>query len=93
MKNFEFKIWKIPFILFLMMFTWQSANAQGMKVEGVVLDGNGETVIGASVVLKENASVGTITDIDGKFQLNVPNNNSVLVISYEIGRASCRERV
>ena len=82
MKNITFRIQKIPFMLFLMMFAWLSASAQSLKVEGVVLDNNGETVIGASVVLKDNASIGTITDIDGKFQLDVPGNNSVLVISY-----------
>ncbi len=51
-------------------------------MKGVVVDGNGETIIGASVVLKSNSSVGTISDIDGNFVLNVPNENATLVVSF-----------
>ncbi|WP_373826507.1 SusC/RagA family TonB-linked outer membrane protein, partial [Bacteroides heparinolyticus] len=54
----------------------------GVTVKGVVVDGNGETIIGASVVLKSNSSVGTISDIDGNFVLNVPNENATLVVSF-----------
>ena len=59
-----------------------NAMAQGLSVKGVVVDSNGEPVIGASVVLKSNTSVGTISDIDGNFELNVPNDKAVLVISF-----------
>ena len=83
MKNVTKNIQKIPFLFFLMLLTCFSAVAQnGITVKGVVLDGNGDSVIGASVVLKSDATVGTITDIDGNFQLAVPSSNSVLVISY-----------
>ena len=56
-------------------------SAQNVTVKGTVKDKTGETVIGASVVLKGNSSVGTITDIDGNFSLSVPGG-STLVISY-----------
>ena len=56
-------------------------SAQNVTVKGTVKDKTGETVIGASVVLKGNSSVGTITDIDGNFSLSVPAG-STLVISY-----------
>ena len=83
MKNVTKNIQKIPFLFFLMLLTCFSAVAQnGITVKGVVLDGNGDSVIGASVVLKSDATVGTITDIDGNFQLAVPDRNSVIVISY-----------
>ena len=58
-----------------------SVSAQNVTVTGTVTDKTGETVIGASVVQKENTSNGTITDIDGKFSLSVPAN-STLVFSY-----------
>ena len=81
MKNVTKNIQKIPFLFFLMLLTCFSAVAQnGITVKGVVLDGNGDSVIGASVVLKSDATVGTITDIDGNFQLAVPDRNSVIVI-------------
>ena len=83
MKNVERKIQKVPFLLFCMLLWCLTASAQqGMKVKGTIFDSNGETIIGASVVVKGNASIGTISDFDGNFELNVPSRNSVLVISF-----------
>lgn len=50
------------------------------KITGTVLDERQETIIGASVSVKGTAS-GTITDIDGRFSLDV-SDNAVLVVSY-----------
>ena len=49
-------------------------------VSGIVLDENGEPVIGANVVVKGTA-VGTVTDVDGRFSLKVPEG-AILTISY-----------
>ncbi|MDR1555794.1 MAG: TonB-dependent receptor [Tannerellaceae bacterium] len=54
--------------------------AQTINVQGVVLDPNGEPVIGANVVEKGTPN-GNITNIDGQFVLSVPGN-AVLVVSY-----------
>lgn len=54
--------------------------AQSNTISGTVVDDSGETVIGASVIVK-GATIGTVTDIDGKFSINVPSGNSTLVIS------------
>ncbi|MBP5338719.1 MAG: TonB-dependent receptor [Prevotella sp.] len=56
--------------------------AQDISIKGTVTDSNGEGLIGASVVVKGNTSLGTITDFDGNFRLNVPSEQSVVVISY-----------
>jgi len=57
------------------------ANAQ-TTVTGVVKDDTGETLPGASVIIK-GTTKGTITDLNGAFSLPVPNPNSaVLKISY-----------
>ena len=49
------------------------------SVSGTVLDKTGESVIGASVVVKGTTN-GTITDFDGKFTLqNVPDNGTCLL--------------
>lgn len=48
------------------------------KVEGVVIDQNGDPVIGANVVEKGTIN-GTVTDLDGKFTLQVGDNSSLLV--------------
>lgn len=51
------------------------------SISGTILNESGETIIGANVSVKGNSSVGTITDLDGKFTLQVPDN-AVLTISY-----------
>lgn len=50
------------------------------QITGTVIDKNGEPIIGANVVEKGTTN-GTITDIDGKFALEV-NENSILLISF-----------
>ena len=83
MKNVTKKIQKIPYLFLLMLFSFVTASAQkGITVRGTVLDSNGETIIGASVTLKGNNSVGTISDIDGNFVLTVPSEKSILIVSY-----------
>lgn len=52
----------------------------GKRISGTVVDTNGEPVIGATVAIKRTTN-GTITDVDGKFSLNVPNN-AILQVSY-----------
>lgn len=83
MKNATKKNQKIPYLFLLMLFSCLTVLAQnGITVRGTVFDSNGETVIGASVVLKGNNSIGTISDIDGNFVLTVPNENSTLIVSF-----------
>ena len=59
-----------------------SAQAQRFTAKGVVVDSNGEPVIGAAVALKGNETVGVITDLDGNFSLSVPGPNTVLVVTF-----------
>ena len=54
-------------------------SAQNVNISGKVVDNNGEPVIGASVVLVGNTTVGAITDMDGNYRLSVPANSSVTV--------------
>lgn len=54
--------------------------AQTTRVSGKVVDDTGEGVIGASVVVK-GTTVGTVTDVDGKFSMNIPSDKKTLVIS------------
>ena len=75
---------RISFLLVLMLLcrgltAWAQ---QGITVKGVVLDENEETVIGASVMVKGSTTMGTISDIDGNFQLMVPDKNTVLTVSF-----------
>ena len=56
------------------------ANQQKKIITGTVVDPNGEAVIGANVVVKGTTN-GTITDMDGKFSLEVPEG-ATLEVSY-----------
>ena len=82
MKNVTKRSWKIPTMIFLMLLCCVTASAQSFTAKGVVVDSNGEPVIGAGVALKGNETVGTVTDLDGNFALSVPDGNAVLVVSF-----------
>lgn len=58
----------------------QPVTHQSRKVNGKVLDAVGEPIIGANVSVKGSTN-GTITDIDGNFNLEVPDN-ATLVVTY-----------
>lgn len=58
-----------------------SQQVKTKNVSGVIVDTNGEPVIGASVLVKGTTN-GTITDMDGKFTINDVPENSTLDISY-----------
>ena len=54
---------------------------QMVKVTGQVIDVSGDPVIGASIRVKGNSSLGTVTDVNGSFNLSVPQH-ATLVVSY-----------
>ena len=72
----------IPTILMLFAFSTMLFAQNGVTVTGTVTDNAAEPLIGASVVVKGQTSLGTVTDFDGNFHLKVPSEQSVLVISY-----------
>ena len=79
----------------IMLFGVLYSDAQKV-VSGVVTDDAGVPLIGANVLAKEAAAIGTITDVDGSYKLQIPENVTTLVFSYagystkemEIGTAS-----
>jgi TonB-linked SusC/RagA family outer membrane protein len=54
---------------------------QGFTLTGVVKDSKGETLTGVSILVV-GTKTGTVTDLDGKFTLTVPNKNTELQFSY-----------
>lgn len=74
---------KITFFIFCLFLGVGMAVAQTRTVTGTVIsDDDGEPIIGASIVVKGRATTGTITDYDGNFSLNVPDDAKTLVVSY-----------
>ena len=72
-KGFLFAmLWTVSFGLF----------AQNITVNGSVTDATGMSVIGATVMVENNANIGTVTDIDGNYTLNNVPSNASLQFSY-----------
>lgn len=80
MKQVKFRIVQTILPLLIGMFLSLGAYAQQITVKGHVKDAMGEPVIGANVIAK-GTTTGTITDFDGNFTLNVPQN-SILSITF-----------
>ncbi len=76
----QFISFKVLFLILVWAFSFQ-AYAQEVKLTGKITDGaDGKTLPGVTVLIK-GTSTGTISDIDGKYSLNV-NAGSTLVFSY-----------
>lgn len=59
----------------------ESVSTRPVTVEGRVLNGSGSPMIGAAVSVK-GTTQGTITDLDGRYTLQVPSSSAVLVVNY-----------
>ncbi len=71
--------------LFLIAFAllgFNLINAQEIEISGRVIQAsNGEPLPGVTVVAKET-TIGTVTDINGNYSLNVPDGTNVLIFSF-----------
>jgi TonB-linked SusC/RagA family outer membrane protein len=72
---------KLLLLLFSVLIVSSALMAQ-RTINGTVVDDAGSPLIGASVVVKENPKVGTITDLDGKFRLKADANAKILIVSF-----------
>lgn len=72
----NFVAWFCTMLLLLFATT---SYAQNKSISGTVRDESGEVVINANVRLVGSSTIGTITDIDGKFNLNVPAKGTLEV--------------
>ena len=84
--KFRTILWRRGLSMMLFILFSMTVSMAQVLVRGTVLDQAGETVIGASIQVK-GTTQGTITDIDGKFSLGVPDKKSVIVVSF-IGYAT-----
>lgn len=73
---------KVLLLGLALLFATASAFAQGRVVTGTVTSGeDGLPIPGASVIVK-GTTIGTATDLDGRYSLNVPQENNTLVFSF-----------
>jgi TonB-dependent starch-binding outer membrane protein SusC len=69
------------FLMFLIFITGTSGIFAQRTVTGTVLDDQKQPVIGANVVIKGTTN-GTMTDVNGKYSLNVPSPSSIITFSF-----------
>jgi len=73
----------LAFLFLLVSSCFMVSQAQNrVFVRGTVVSEQQEPIIGAAIVLKNDKTVGSITDIDGKFSLSLPSANATIVVSY-----------
>lgn len=72
-----------PILLLLALLQACAALLAQGTVRGTVTDNKGETLVGATVVLKSDPATGTVTDLDGKFSLAIKSADpQTLVVSF-----------
>ena len=69
-------------LMAVVLFAISGVCANAAVFKGKVLDETGAPAIGAGVMVKGQQSLGTITDVNGEFTLNLNAEQAVLVISY-----------
>lgn len=72
---------KLILILTCFLLSMGLAIGQNVLISGTVLDEYGEPVIGASIEVKGSSSIGTISDIEGRFSLEVPDSAQTLIVN------------
>ncbi len=73
---------KLILLTLIALIPFLKTNGQG-TVRGKITDKNGETLIGATVVLKSNTSIGSVTDFDGNYSIKISDvNPATLIISF-----------
>ncbi len=74
---------KLTTIILLLCLSASVALAQTRKITGEVLDANdGSPLMGATITVKNHPDVNALTDIDGQFTINVPQDVKALTVSY-----------
>lgn len=81
LSNMINKIFILALSSFLFAFGTASDAGKSFEIKGKVIDDTGSPLIGANILVKGTTN-GSISDVDGKFNLNVSDSCVVLVVSY-----------
>lgn len=79
--NVEYLISNRQIVLSVSDFEFETISQQDRRITGSVVESIGGSLPGVSVFVK-GTTVGTITDFDGKFELDIPAGSDILVISF-----------
>lgn len=72
----------ILFALFTLSYI--TISAQSYMVKGTIADESGEVMIGVSIIQKDNPRNVTISDVDGKFSLTLPDDGKKHVVTFSL---------
>ena len=73
---------KTLLLVFGLLASISSFAQSGGVLSGTILDQNKEPIPGATVMLKDDANVGTVCDIEGKFTLDIPGGEQTIVVNF-----------
>ncbi len=82
MSNFLFSMKKLFLFLAAIVTLALSASAQNQTYRGTVVDADNEPLAGAAVKAVGNATIGTMTNVDGEFTLSVPASVKQVTVTY-----------
>jgi len=86
------KILRLGILSALFLFLAIGGGYAAVLVKGKVTDSTGEPLIGVTVQMKGSTAVGTVTDLDGNYEITVPDQSVVLRFTY-IGYVTKEESV
>ena len=72
-----FNAFRCLFLSGMVLFMGANSFAQNVTVKGKVSDSNGEPIIGVTVMLNGNNTVGSLTDANGNYSITVPANSTL----------------
>jgi len=84
-KQFRFYFALFCFFSFTLSLSLHAQNSSdnGKIITGVIIDEKTkEPIIGASIVAEKNTTIGTVSDLNGNFQLSLPQDVNAIEISY-----------
>ena len=81
-KPWSKHLYPLGMVVFLMIAMVTIGHGQTRTVQGTLTDSNGEEPLIGATVSVLGTTIGTITDVDGNYTLEVPDDNSTLQISY-----------
>ena len=70
------------FLFLLLMLGSISYSLAQKSIKGIVTDPNGQAIIGVNIIADGAPKIGAITDIDGKFNLQLPNKVQSLTFNF-----------
>ncbi len=92
MKSILFKNIYCIFPVLLLVLLSRNLYGQG-TIRGKITDKSGEALIGVTVVVKENSSIGAATDLDGNYSITLKSNSPVTLLVTYIGFKNIEESV